>query len=160
MVLQEMGLEAEEVTNVVCVGHSLGGALATLCAKWCRDVAFPDATIGCVTIGSPRVGNIAFAEDFNNRVVDGLNYRVVNKCDVVPAVPNLLSYPSFGSAYKHVGKPIYLLADEQEQISASLGGPRPTLLNLGFFDHSGGSYMQNAKEVIMEIAEQNELPVY
>lgn len=147
LVLRELGMEAEDVKSVVCVGHSLGGALATLCAKWCREVAFPEATIGCVTIGSPRVGNVAFAEDFDARVVDGLNYRVVNKRDVVPCVPNLLSYPSFGSAYKHVGEPIYLWEDEAERVSARLGGQRPTSLNLGFFHHSGASYMESADAV-------------
>jgi len=144
LVLEGLGMAAEDVRRVVCVGHSLGGALATLAAKWCREVAFPEANIGCVTIGSPRVGNVAFAMDFSTRVVNDLDYRVVNKRDVVPCVPNLLSYPNFGSAYKHVCRPIYLVKDEVGQITARLGGRRPTIINMGFLDHMGTSYMECA----------------
>ena len=41
--------------RVICTGHSLGGALATLCAPWCA-IEYPKADIRCVTFGSPRVG--------------------------------------------------------------------------------------------------------
>ncbi|MCO5599079.1 hypothetical protein L7F22_053178 [Adiantum nelumboides] len=141
-------MEAEDVGSVVCVGHSLGGALATLCAMWCREVAFPAATIGCVTTGSPRVGNAPFALEFANRVVDGLSYRVVNKRDLVPGVPNLLTYPAIASRYKHVSQPIYLCEDEVGQISSRLGGRRPTMLNLGFSDHPAASYLDSTKAVL------------
>ncbi|KAI5066549.1 hypothetical protein GOP47_0019173 [Adiantum capillus-veneris] len=150
LVLQNLGMQAHDVRSVVCVGHSLGGALATLCAKWCREVAFPGATIGCVTIGSPRVGNAAFALDFKSRVVmdTGLSYRVVNKRDVVPCVPNLLTYPIFASAYKHVAQPIYLYEDTLGQMSSRLGGCRPSKLNLGFSDHKTASYIASTNAVL------------
>ncbi|MCO5602323.1 hypothetical protein L7F22_056453 [Adiantum nelumboides] len=150
LVLQSLGMQAHDVHSVVCVGHSLGGALATLCAKWCREVAFPGATIGCVTIGSPRVGNAAFAMDFERRVVrgDGLSYRVVNKRDVVPCVPNFLTYPAFASPYKHVPRPIYLYEDALGQMASRLGGRRPSMFNLGFFDHNSASYIASAKAAL------------
>ncbi len=43
--------------------------------------------VKCVTFGSPRVGNMAFAREWE-AIVEG--YRVVNKKDVVPAVPPYL----------------------------------------------------------------------
>lgn len=69
-------------------GHSLGGALATLAA----DV-YPN-TAGVCTIGSPRVGDAAFARAFNARL-SGKSLRYVNDHDVVTHVP-----PPIG--YKHV----------------------------------------------------------
>ena len=50
-----------------CAGHSLGGALAQLAA---HDVqtefkrAHPRLWVSCYTMGSPRVGNRAFADTF------------------------------------------------------------------------------------------------
>jgi hypothetical protein len=46
-------VEGEPRKVEVC-GHGLGGALATLCALWCRG-RWPKADITCVTLGSPRV---------------------------------------------------------------------------------------------------------
>ena len=52
-------------------GHSLGGALAQLAA---HDIAIAaaeqdlDIRIGCYTYGSPRVGNHAFAREFDKVV--------------------------------------------------------------------------------------------
>ncbi len=45
--------------RVVCIGHSLGGAVAELAALWITS-RFPQADIRMVSFGSPRVGNKAF----------------------------------------------------------------------------------------------------
>ena len=45
--------------RVVCIGHSLGGAVAELAALWITT-RFPQADIRMVSFGSPRVGNKAF----------------------------------------------------------------------------------------------------
>lgn len=81
--------------NVLTIGHSLGGALATLAAL---DVQynFPDMDIGSVTFGSPRVGNSEFAASYNRRVPN--TTRVVNDKDLVQFLP----LETFG--YKHIGK--------------------------------------------------------
>lgn len=49
-------------------GHSLGGALATLAAYEFRAAARAhgkDLNIACYTFGAPRVGNHAFAHEFD-----------------------------------------------------------------------------------------------
>ena len=59
-------IKQNPASEIIITGHSLGGALATLCAY---DVAnnFKDSAIKCVTFASPRVGNKKFAKTFNKR---------------------------------------------------------------------------------------------
>lgn len=78
--------------RVICTGHSLGGALATLCAL---DVQynFPDKQVSCYSYGSPKVGNDYFAKSYNERVPH--TYRFVNSADTVPELPP--------GRYEHVG---------------------------------------------------------
>ncbi len=61
-------------TGRCIAGHSLGGALATLAAYDLKNVAAKhnlDVQVSCYTYGAPRVGNHAFAEDFD---------RIINDC--------------------------------------------------------------------------------
>jgi hypothetical protein len=67
-------------------GHSLGAALATLCAVRYGNVQ------AVYTLGSPRVGNDVFKEKF-----DVKTFRIVNNDDIVPRVPP-------PGAYRHVGE--------------------------------------------------------
>lgn len=82
--------------TIYITGHSLGGALATLLA---RDVVrLPWAREGRVEVvmynfGSPRVGNRAFAEEYNRTV--GTSWRVCNHRDIIPTVRNLDSVEDF-----------------------------------------------------------------
>lgn len=64
-------------------GHSLGGALAIIAAKRFER----DTLAACYTFGSPRVGNLEFAEEIRAPI-----YRIVNAADGVPRVP-----PSWGA---------------------------------------------------------------
>ena len=74
------------IDTVVTTGHSLGGALAVLCAfdlslEFKKDsdmgqLKFPDGEgflkddrkIKCITFGAPRVGCLAFRKKFHNEV--------------------------------------------------------------------------------------------
>jgi pimeloyl-ACP methyl ester carboxylesterase len=76
---------------LVTTGHSLGAALATLLAA-----DRPHAEL--VTVGSPRVGNRAFAERFAARGA----LRLANGCDGVAQVP----WQWLG--YVHVGEERYI----------------------------------------------------
>lgn len=72
--------------NVYVFGHSLGGALATLCAL---DLALnPPVSFGSLThlvSGSPRVGDKIFRALFEDRVPN--NLRVVVQNDPIPMIP-------------------------------------------------------------------------
>lgn len=105
-------------TKIQICGHSLGAALAVLCALWCRT-QWPEADITCLTLGSPRVGNAAFCQHFNNSNI--LLYRVEVDGDPIPTVPDRFTqalpgkmpatHPNWtveDKRYYHVGTPIVL----------------------------------------------------
>lgn len=81
-------------------GHSLGGAMATICAGRCflsHIRSIPDQLF---TFGSPRVGNKRYIN-----FVKLEHYRYVNNNDVVTRTP-----PSF-LGYRHSGTEVYLNSD-------------------------------------------------
>ncbi|ETT57723.1 lipase class 3 [Paenibacillus sp. FSL R7-277] len=82
-ILSVLGTLSPEKTLYV-TGHSLGGALATLCAL---DVAANSAftTPRLYTYGSPRVGDPDFANAFSRYVRS--SYRYANLFDVTTYVP-------------------------------------------------------------------------
>lgn len=81
-------------TKVVLTGHSLGGALAVLCAL---DLHRTFNNIDhLTTFGQPRVGNGNFANYMTNQIAN--TFRVINYADTVTHAP-----PSaFG--FKHGGR--------------------------------------------------------
>ncbi len=85
--------------TVWIAGHSLGGALAELCAA---QAAFVNQVPiqGVYTFGQPRVGDDAFAQvvhaAFGTRI-----FRFINDRDIVPRVP------FFGMGFRHYGSEIF-----------------------------------------------------
>jgi hypothetical protein len=71
--------------RVHCVGHSLGGALATLTAEWVAAQRIGEPVL--YTFGCPRVGNADFAKYITSNVKDNNIYRVYHKTDPVSMVP-------------------------------------------------------------------------
>ncbi|CAL8469927.1 g9469 [Coccomyxa elongata] len=108
-------LDASKLTRIICTGHSLGGALATLAAVWTRvaltvhlgNIPIPHVT--CVTLGSPLVADKKFAEMFlelqhcNGGCPEGTLdcTRIIHAMDPVPMVPPA----QWG--FEHVGCPIW-----------------------------------------------------
>jgi predicted lipase len=82
----------EKITNIMFIGHSLGGAVSTLAAACCKS-HYPNYIVSCVTFGSPRVGNIEFSKYFND-IID-YSKRVVYGDDSLTKIPYYF--------YKHVG---------------------------------------------------------
>lgn len=72
------------VDSIVVCGHSLGGAIATLMAYGIK-CTFPQYHVECCTIGSPRVGNKVFKENFDKSGIDCI--RVVHNNDLVTHTP-------------------------------------------------------------------------
>lgn len=83
--------------SVWFAGHSLGGALATLAAD-----RYP-STAGVCTLGSPRVGDVAFATGHTARF-GRRSLRVVNDADIVTHVPPPVPY-------RHTGMGLYVDPD-------------------------------------------------
>jgi hypothetical protein len=73
-----------ETTDIVVSGHSLGGAVATLYAYSIKK-HYPHYNVKATTIGSPRVGNKAFKENYDKSGIDTL--RIVHNNDLVTHTP-------------------------------------------------------------------------
>jgi predicted lipase len=78
-----------KATDIVVCGHSLGGAVATLYAYSIKN-HYPHYNIKSLTIGSPRVGNKVFKENYDNSGIDTL--RIVHNNDLVTHTPYIRFY--------------------------------------------------------------------
>lgn len=87
LVLNEWkSLHAQHSTyQTIVTGHSLGGALANLCAANLKNIS-GDSPISLYTYGSPRVGNRAFAS-YIEQEFGWNNFRVTHLNDPVPRQP-------------------------------------------------------------------------
>ncbi|NQZ25297.1 MAG: lipase family protein [Colwellia sp.] len=85
-------------TSFHCIGHSLGGALATLCANWLQNRG--ESTY-LYTYGSPRVGLNDFSTYLTTQMTTKRIYRVFHKTDVVPMIPTwpYVHIPDSGTDY-------------------------------------------------------------
>lgn len=77
-------LSAHPHANVLVTGHSLGAALANLCAVDCVNNGIPVSTIN---FGAPRTGNRQFADYYNQSI--GEKWRVTHYRDPIPHLPPL-----------------------------------------------------------------------
>jgi len=96
-------IEKYNLLKIIITGHSLGGALATLCAFDLKQFGDKFGEVQCVTFGSPRVGNRHFVRLFSEMVPGSL--RFVYGSDVVTKVPPVIFF------YRHVEKLIKLKKD-------------------------------------------------
>lgn len=78
-------------------GHSLGGAMATICAGRCLLSHIKSEPKGLFTYGSPRVGDKCYVNYTNIP-----HFRWVNNNDFVTRVP------PFWFGYRHCGREMYL----------------------------------------------------
>lgn len=100
------GVRDEILKSITCdthyvkiSGHSLGAALAVLCAV---DIQYnyPDRDIETILFGCPRVGNRAFMLSYNKRVNNTV--RVENGNDIVTKLPFVFM------GYRHVGAKLHI----------------------------------------------------
>lgn len=78
-------IKNSSIHSIHCVGHSLGGALATLCGEWIKAKYGVKPYI--YSFGSPRVGMSGFAATCTREVGKERIFRVYHKTDVVPCIP-------------------------------------------------------------------------
>eukprot|EP00960_Hanusia_phi_P034420 751054-Hanusia_phi.AAC.1 len=117
--IMQVLVEAEggEGWKIFVTGHSLGGALSTLCAA---DVAafLPRHAVVMYNFGSPRVGNLKFVQLFNQLVPEA--FRVVNDADVVARVPR-----SRLMNYHHVGRTALVSSSSSVWVEGESEGTDP-----------------------------------
>lgn len=102
-------------TTFLITGHSLGGAMAVLCARSLKS-RHPGARAEVYTFGAPRVGCRAFATEYSQIVPD--TWAVICGNDPVPRVPA-------GGGFKRVGHRV--LVDSGDLIV------RPNLMEMSLF---------------------------
>lgn len=88
-----------KITQIHCIGHSLGGALATICADWIRSSYKIKPYL--YTFGSPRVGLIGFADCCTSNIGAERIFRAYHKTDIVPCIPTwpFIHTPNSGADY-------------------------------------------------------------
>lgn len=111
-----------QIKRIRVTGHSLGAALATLCAVDLQ-YNFPDRDYEVILFGSPRVGNCAFKKSYDKRIFKTM--RIKNRGDIITELP----FAFMG--YRHVGAQIVL--------------PRRGLM-LPLISHSAYKYYSNTLE--------------
>lgn len=102
------GFGQKNISTIHCVGHSLGGALATLCSEYLKQRTSKEVYL--YTFGSPRVGLAQFSDLLTNSLNAERVFRVYHRTDIVPCVP---PWP-----YAHVPS---LLADMHDYFQPSPG---------------------------------------
>lgn len=91
---------------IYITGHSLGGALSTLCGYMLSTEI--ENHINVVSFASPRVGNSAWKQAFNSKT-NLTHFRVTNNRDIVTAFPIY--------RYYHVGHNIRLLSENYKIVT-------------------------------------------
>ncbi|KAH7119548.1 Alpha/Beta hydrolase protein [Dendryphion nanum] len=94
--------------NVICTGHSLGGAIASLAAADLRNAGY-NATL--YSFGAPRFADSVLSEYISNQ--PGGNYRVTHTNDPVPRVP-----PSWTGAV-HVRPEYYITTSNFQPVNTA-----------------------------------------
>ena len=150
--LIEKELEANTKPLWFC-GHSLGGALATICGGRCVLSYLKMEPAGVYTFGSPRVGCRRYVNH-----VPLTHYRWVNNNDIVTRVPPVLL------GYRHSGTEQYL--DHSGQLRDIQGWRRTGDKLKGFFkellkfridhlgDHGIDDYIDRIFELVREQRKQ------
>ncbi|WP_417377276.1 lipase family protein [Gimesia maris] len=75
--------------HIWITGHSLGGAMATICLAELDRLQVP--VTGVVTFGQPRVGDKAFTEKLTQRLGSKI-LRVINEQDIVASLPPYIPF--------------------------------------------------------------------
>lgn len=126
-------LRRQNKRPVFLTGHSLGGALATICSLdlWVKlDISRREIFVS--TFGSPRVGNIYFATMYGDVVP--LHWRIVVDPDMIAKLPSV--------GYSHVGRKVVLTPHGEMIIDPSDLERRPWSGEAaGFAYHRKASYL-------------------
>ncbi len=102
----------DEIREIYICGHSLGGALSLVCG-YDLFCLFPQKKYHITVFGCPRIGNLAFKNEFNRFLPDTL--RIENGNDIVTKIPPAVFGFHHVGNLRHTGKAriygIYSIAD-------------------------------------------------
>ncbi|XP_059077747.1 lipase-like PAD4 [Cryptomeria japonica] len=70
--------------TIIFVGHSIGGAVATLATIWLLEKRMRQISSICITFGSPLVGDTVLMQSIDCQGWSGNFCHVVSKLDIVP----------------------------------------------------------------------------
>lgn len=73
------------IQNIHCIGHSLGGAIATLAADWFKS--HRKQSVKLYTFGAPRPGLLLFAGNLTHKLGRHNIFRAYHATDPVPMIP-------------------------------------------------------------------------
>lgn len=127
--LKAQALIEKKRRPILVTGHSLGGALATICSLDLRlTLGIGGRDMYVSTFGSPRVGNEAFTKLYD--CVIAVNWRFVAGGDVISRLPK--------GGYRHVGKKVMLTRSGELFID-------PSALEMIFWHSQGASIVHHRK---------------
>jgi triacylglycerol lipase len=92
-----LAAQVDAVGVVHCIGHSLGGAVATLAADW---LSSQGRNVKLYTLGAPKTGLEFFAQRISSKIGSENIYRIYHATDVVPMIP---VYPFAHAPYGDMG---------------------------------------------------------
>jgi triacylglycerol lipase len=130
-------------------GHSLGGALAELCAAQALFVSNIPVQ-GVYTFGQPRVGTKDFADAVNRKLGSGI-FRFVNDRDIVPRVPLFsMGFCHYGSQrfFDHAGEAS--TADSAVETLKEAFTLAKGALNLAVLGQIGGLAMGGLRNILTD----------
>ncbi len=133
------------VSVVHCVGHSLGGAVATLAADWIKANS-AISSVRLYTFGSPRVGLENFAAKCASRLVAMNIHRLYHRTDPVPMVP---TWPFFHVPMEEgylVNSPVAVVPWEYHKMKHYIRSAEKVGDWTGFAKYRPVNYMDSAIE--------------
>jgi len=130
---------------LVLVGHSLGGALSSMCAIDLAE-SLGEKSITQWSYGSPRIGNKDFTDYYHKNIP--VTWRTVNQQDIVP------HYPFISQGFHHTATEVWFPSDDINFVVCDGSGEDPNCSNsvlfpdsiydhldyLGYYEHDGKAY--------------------
>lgn len=148
-------IKEKKVKSIYFIGHSLGGALATLAVYdtgvYLATQKITSMKLGLVTFGAPRVGNADFAKYINEDLGLSVNLRITYKADPIISVPWETTYVHCGSEYHFTDTKLFGNGASNKDNSPRTKGAWDTIFKLvaNIGDHSGYSSLDD--KVLVDI---------
>eukprot|EP00884_Botryococcus_braunii_P007278 jgi/Botrbrau1/16551/Bobra.176_2s0001.2 len=133
---------ASQPKKIICIGHSLGASMASLCAPFIKGMV-PTANVTFFGTGVPMTGNEAFQEFSHASTVQSTNF--IHASDIFSAFPSFLA-----PGYTEMKDPIWLVRTDAFNDSSyvALAQFRPPGIYINFLDHFTGGYVAALESAI------------